>query len=144
MSLPGRRTTSGQSCESVVSSRQLVAPLSVWQLTVTCLIFAALRPNRRQAQVANAVLLGLDLGKLGDRRARRRCEHVVAAVGLFLFGFGERRRSSSPSALGAASVFASVLAAVSVFFVASFLARASGPRRLSLASGFGLRRPFSR
>ena len=37
-SVPERRTTIGQSCESDVSSRQLVGPLSVWQLTVTCLI----------------------------------------------------------------------------------------------------------
>ncbi len=37
-SVPERRTTIGQSSESDVSSRQLVGPLSVWQVTVTCLI----------------------------------------------------------------------------------------------------------
>ena len=37
-SVPERRTTIGQSSESVVSSRQLVGPLSVWPFTVTCLI----------------------------------------------------------------------------------------------------------
>ena len=41
-----RRTTSGQSCESVVSSRQAAGPLSVWQLTITCLISAAWRLAR--------------------------------------------------------------------------------------------------
>ena len=45
-SVPARRSTSGQSCESVVSRRQFVGPLSVWLLMVTCLIGVFLKLER--------------------------------------------------------------------------------------------------
>ena len=37
--------TTGQSCESDVSSRQLTGPLAVWQLIITCLIALSLSPK---------------------------------------------------------------------------------------------------
>ena len=70
-SVPERRTTIGQSSESVVSSRQLVGPLSVWQVTVTCLIGDGSQVVERQVQVADAVLLRVRPGRSSSAPSSR-------------------------------------------------------------------------
>ena len=126
MSFPGRRTTSGQSSESVVSSRQLVGPLSVWQLTVTCLIFTSRKPNSDRHKSRIPFFLGSTLGNL-----------VIVVPG------GGASTSSLPSvffssALGAAAFFlSSALAAGCSFFASAFgAASVFLGLRLSWRSGF--------
>ena len=66
-----------------MSSRQLVGPLSVWQLTVIWLIFAGLRPESARCRSRIPFSLGSTLAKLfGSRRPGGWGEHVVTAVGL--------------------------------------------------------------
>ena len=98
-----------------MSSRQLVGPLSVWQLTVTCLIFASLNPNRDRHKSRIPFFLGSTLGYL-----------VIVVPG------GGASTSSLPSVF-----FSSALGAAFFFFSSAlgpasfFLSRLSGPRRLS-------------
>src|ERR1700677_938690 len=148
MSFPGRRTTSGQSSESVVSSRQLVAPLSVWQLTVTCLIFASRKPNRARHKSRIPFFLGSSLGNLvivvpggGARTSSLPSVFFSSAFGAASFFLSSALGAGSfffSSALGAASFFACSLGPASDFLVSSFLGSGFEAALSFVVSGLGV------
>ena len=128
----------------MVSSRQLVWPLSVWQLTVTCLIFASRKPNSDRHRSRMPFFLGSTLGNLvivvpggGASTSSLPSVFFSSALGVSAFFLA--------SALGVSAFLASALGA-SAFFLASalgasaFLASALGASAFFLASALG-RRP---
>src|SRR5262249_7825733 len=97
--------TRGQSCESEVSSRQLVGPWSVWQLTMTCRIFAGRRPKSARCRSRIPFFFGSTLG------------YLVIVVP------GGGASASSPSSVFFGWSFG--FSAAPAFFTSAFLATAS-------------------